>query len=67
MCPRQVPAVVLLAAAALLATGCGDANGLHAVSQRIDAPDRTISVYQLAGRLGLRVVRSGRGLAQLAG
>ncbi|HET6429316.1 MAG TPA: N-acetylmuramoyl-L-alanine amidase [Phycisphaerae bacterium] len=67
MCPRQVPAVVLLAAAALLAAGCGDANALHAVSQRIDAPDRTISVYQLAGRLGLRVVRSGRGLAQLAG
>lgn len=67
MLPRQTFAASLLTAAAVLAAGCGDPNAVGPGHQRIDAPAWTISVYQLAGRLGLRVVSSGTSFAQLAG
>jgi len=67
MFPRRVFAASLLTAAAVLAAGCGDPDALGPGHQRIDAPARTISVHQLAGRLGLRVISSGTGFAQLAG
>ena len=67
MWSRQISVVVLLAVAAVLAAGCADPDTLHPGHQRIEAPARTISVYQLAGRLELRVVRNSRAFAQLAG
>ncbi|MHC4716040.1 MAG: N-acetylmuramoyl-L-alanine amidase family protein, partial [Planctomycetota bacterium] len=67
MWPRKLVVVVALIAAAVLAGGCGDPDSVHPAHQRLEAPPRTISVFQLAGRLRLRVARNGRSFAQLAG
>ena len=64
---RQLAVVGILAVAAALAGGCDDKGLVHPAHQRLEAPPRSISVFRMAGRLGLRVARSGRGHAQLAG
>ncbi len=45
--------------------GCNGAAQVHPAHQRLPAPAQTISIYQLAGRLKLRVEHNGRTYALL--
>ncbi len=63
--PARLPAWLLLAVVA--AVGCNDNHHLHgAGGEIVSAPPGAISTYQLAGRLGMRVVESSSVTATLA-
>lgn len=63
--------LAVIAAAVLAAAAVGGCNStpepLHPAHQRLQAPPKTISVFQLAGRLNLKVVANRRTFAHLAG
>jgi N-acetylmuramoyl-L-alanine amidase len=56
----------LAALAAFVAAGCQNQGGVDAARPGLSAPLGTISVYQMAGRLGLSVRDCGRSMATLA-
>lgn len=63
---QRITRPALVAALATALAGCNGANKLaHDPGHALIAPPRTISVHQLAGRLGLRVVRVNSASASL--
>ncbi|KKK81812.1 hypothetical protein LCGC14_2809680 [marine sediment metagenome] len=65
MAKRFVTAAVTVLAG--LSGGCNPPQAINPAHAQLASPPRTISVYQLAGRLGLQVVRNGRTFALLRG
>lgn len=58
--------LLLGALSALVSAGCDGNNHLAAGGEIVSAPPSSISTYQLAGRLGLRVTQSSRTTATLS-